>query len=311
MSEGAIEVSVVVCTRNRSARLRATLDSLSAQASDGIRWEVVVVDNGSDDGTADVVADFESDLPIRCVPEPELGLSHARNRGVHEARGGTIVWIDDDVILSAGWLSAWVDGIRAYPDAAFFGGGIEVHFEAAPPPWIDAGWRWFGSLFAERHVPEPGARVQADYLPFGANYAVRTAAQRRVPYDPALGRRGGQVAGGEETTLLADLLDRGLEGRWVAGSELHHVIGPERVTLERLHTQIRENARLLADPPRGSSGDPLSAAQIRRRWIRSAVVHGIRRRTSGPERWVNSFVEAAVWRGHLDRVEAAGRGQDV
>ncbi len=310
MSEGPIEASVVVCTRNRALRLRATLHDLTRQTlGRSAKWEILVVDNASTDDTAAVASALGDDPRVRYVYEPELGLSHARNRGAVEARGRVIIWIDDDVAIPDGWLDAWLAGIGAHPEASFFGGGIEVNFESPPPAWLLAGWRWFGSLFAERSVPTAGVPIRADYLPFGANFAVRTTVQRRVVYDPALGRKAGGLVGGEETTLLKRLLDEGLEGRWVGGCALQHVIPPDRVEPTRLQRQIRENARVLGATPRAADGRPLSAAALRRRWLWTSMAWRALRWTRAPERWVQPFVEAAVWRGHLDR-ELACTGRE-
>lgn len=73
-------VSVAVCTRNRSRALARCLDSLAAQRFDSARTEILVVDNGSTDGTAAVVAGRQARLPrLRSLSEPVPGLSRARN----------------------------------------------------------------------------------------------------------------------------------------------------------------------------------------------------------------------------------------
>lgn len=297
------EVSVVICTRNRARALEATLESLTrtdsaAEAS----WEVLVVDNGSEDGARAVAAGFAERLPLRVIEEATVGLSHARNRGIDEAQGRTIVWIDDDVLVPTGWLEAWLAGLRRYPDASFFGAGIRVRFEVEPPEWVRAGWPWLGSLFAERALPTPGGPIEAAYLPFGANFAIRTKVQREHRYDPTLGRVGGGLGGGEEVVLLGQLLQTGHEGRWVAGAGLDHVIGAERVDLRRLRRQIRAGARQLQPVPiRSSDGAPMTTAAMRRRWLRLEARWRIGRVTAKAERWVDDFVAASTWLGRLDR----------
>ena len=94
-----MQISVVLCTRNRAEQLRSTLESATRmRIPDGLAWEFVLVDNGSTDHTADVVADFEGRLPIRRVVETTPGLSNARNCGVAAARGDHNSWTDDDGI---------------------------------------------------------------------------------------------------------------------------------------------------------------------------------------------------------------------
>jgi len=95
------DVSIVVPTRNRAERLRALLDSLSAQA--GPEFEVIVVDNASDDDTQAVVA--AAGARGIALPQP-LGPAVARNRGWREAQGELVVFTDDDVVAQPGWLEA-------------------------------------------------------------------------------------------------------------------------------------------------------------------------------------------------------------
>src|SRR5688500_3500637 len=95
-----MQVTVIICTRNRADQLRRTLESAAAvDTPEHVSWELLVVDNGSTDHTPEVVESFSGRLPIRRVSEPEAGLSNARNRGVAEAKGDYICWTDDDVLI--------------------------------------------------------------------------------------------------------------------------------------------------------------------------------------------------------------------
>src|SRR4051812_25892690 len=116
--------SVAICTRNRAASLRRTLASIAAAAQPHADWETIVVDNGSTDDTADVASSFDERLPIRVVHEAEAGLSRARNAAVRVAQGEYIVWTDDDCVVDARWLTAYVDAFDRWPSAAVFGGPI-------------------------------------------------------------------------------------------------------------------------------------------------------------------------------------------
>jgi hypothetical protein len=96
--------SVVVCTYNRSSRLEKALGSVLGQDAAGFDFEVVVVDDGSEDDTAAVVDGFGSPL-IRYVWRPNGGLSAARNTGIAEARGEFVIFLDDDDRPDPAWLS--------------------------------------------------------------------------------------------------------------------------------------------------------------------------------------------------------------
>ena len=111
-----IAASVIVPTRNRADLLAGCLRSLAAQDCPAGDFEVLVVDNGSTDGTAALCAEAPERFGLaglRCVVEPEPGLLSGRHRGALEARGGVLVFVDDDIVAAPGWLSAL---LRAFDD---------------------------------------------------------------------------------------------------------------------------------------------------------------------------------------------------
>src|SRR3569833_117194 len=91
-------ISVIICTYNREKLLEKTIECLAKQIFSDV-FDVVVVDNGSTDGTLKIVSILQEtypDLPLRYVMESNLGLSYARNTGVYTAKGEIIAMIDDD-----------------------------------------------------------------------------------------------------------------------------------------------------------------------------------------------------------------------
>lgn len=119
-------VSVVLCTRNRAPQLARSLTALGALRH-GADWELIVVDNGSTDGTADVIEAFRvaAALPLRVVIENQPGLSRARNAGWRAARGDVVCFTDDDCYPQAGYLEA-VERVFAETALGFFGGRLEL-----------------------------------------------------------------------------------------------------------------------------------------------------------------------------------------
>ncbi|MDX3640004.1 glycosyltransferase family 2 protein [Streptomyces sp. MB09-02B] len=105
MTAATPSVSVVVPTRDQASRLSVTLRAFASQDVPRDDWEIVVVDDGSRDGTADVLA-AAGDLPLRAVRTPPRGRAAARNHGVREASGELIVFCDGDRAPVPGYVRA-------------------------------------------------------------------------------------------------------------------------------------------------------------------------------------------------------------
>jgi len=132
-----IEISLVICTRNRAAQLPACLDHVRALVC-GSAWEIVIVDNGSTDGTADLIAAFQgaAPAPVRYVFEQTPGLGRARNAGVRAAAGRVIAFTDDDCYVQPDFLS---ETLRAFEDPrlGFVTGRVELHDPSDIPVTIN------------------------------------------------------------------------------------------------------------------------------------------------------------------------------
>jgi glycosyltransferase involved in cell wall biosynthesis len=94
-------VSVIVPALNREATIGRCLASVLRASYPEGRREIVVVDNGSTDRTAEVVRGY----PVRLVIEPRKGLSRARNRGIQESQGEILAFTDSDCYVSTSWLA--------------------------------------------------------------------------------------------------------------------------------------------------------------------------------------------------------------
>ncbi len=125
-------ITVVIATRDRRDQARTCVESVLAQ--DPPPAEVVVVDNGSSDGTA-AALDGRFGGRIRIVREARRGVWHARNRGIDEARGDVVAFIDDDAVAEPGWLAALAACLRE-TGAAGVGGPALPDWECPPPDYI-------------------------------------------------------------------------------------------------------------------------------------------------------------------------------
>jgi GT2 family glycosyltransferase len=117
-------ISVVVCTKDRHVRLSRCLAAITrafeAAEPRPSTVEIVVVDNApSDAATAEVVGRHAG---VRHVVEPRAGLDFARNTGWRTARGAWIAYVDDDVVVDAGWLAGLRRAVQVHPDAGMVTG---------------------------------------------------------------------------------------------------------------------------------------------------------------------------------------------
>ena len=100
----AVESSLIIITLNRAALLRRTLEGLVRQTRPVS--EVIVVDNGPARDTAEAAEAFREKLRVRYVAEPRRGYGPARNRGLAEATGGILYFLDDDCVADPDWAEA-------------------------------------------------------------------------------------------------------------------------------------------------------------------------------------------------------------
>jgi glycosyltransferase involved in cell wall biosynthesis len=108
-------VSVIIPCRNAADFLPSQLMALSRQEWDG-SWEVVVVDDGSTDGSADVARQIGARLPVPCRTVTGGGgsASIARNMGAEVARGDRLAFVDADDEVADGWLAAIADALACH-----------------------------------------------------------------------------------------------------------------------------------------------------------------------------------------------------
>lgn len=199
-----IKISVVVCTYNRSDLLPGCLASLAGQTLEKGLYEVLVVDNNSTDGTRRIAEEFVlHEFNFVLIGEPLQGLSHARNRGWLEARGGIVAYLDDDAKAAPDWCERIVRAFdEVVPPPIAVGGEIRPFYETEPPAWfLDAyeirTWGTEAGFLAE---------PRAKYGFSGSNMAFpKEVLSSNQGFCTALGMQGSGVRLGEDTELFLRL----------------------------------------------------------------------------------------------------------
>ena len=266
--------------------LGGCLDSLDRQLTSGSngdadRFDVLVVDNGSTDGTGAWLVDWAQADPERrrVVPEPVAGLSRARNRGVAEATGDVVLFLDDDALAPRGWVAAHLAAYRRDPATTAVGGPVVLTWPDGRPHWLTPGLEhWYSAL---DHGDDAGPFPQPDG-PYGANMSVRRSALDEAGgFAERLGRRGRSLLSGEEAELWQRLWASGGTIVYDPATLVLHRVAATRSTrrwlIRRGWGQGRSNARLGAMTAAGSSARPdvrelvRGDARFARRFLGDAV----------------------------------------
>jgi glucosyl-dolichyl phosphate glucuronosyltransferase len=134
-----VDVAVIIPTYNRASMLASAIESILCQTCSGINYELVVVDNNSNDDTHDVVQSFiRRGENVRYLFEREQGVSHARNLGIKNTSADILAFLDDDVIAPSDWVEKIKRRFDRHPDALFVGGKVLPRWKTQPPTWLTA-----------------------------------------------------------------------------------------------------------------------------------------------------------------------------
>ena len=241
-------LTVIICTYNRAKYIGPLLESIATNDLEKSEFEIVLVDNNCTDNTREICEAFAAahkDVQFRYVVEPEQGLSAARNKGIKEAKGELIVYVDDDALVDAGYLRTIVEYMSAHPEIDAVGGPIIPLYETAEPKWMTrytkellCGYLYFG----EEIRPFPGERY-----PGGGNAAYRAKVFEKVGlFNTNLGRKGDGLMGSEEKDIFDKMKAQGMRFMYLPKMILHHIIPQkklERDYFDRLTYQIGQSER--------------------------------------------------------------------
>jgi glycosyltransferase involved in cell wall biosynthesis len=189
--------SVIICTHNRSRVLSLAIQSLVNQGFPKNRYEVLIVDNNSNDNTGSVVARFVEDYSnIRCCKETNQGLSFARNRGWEEARGDYVGFFDDDAQAPPGWLEIAAE-IAELRKPHLFGGPYH-------PYYLDPRPHWFLDRYGSYTLGDVARNLKVGEHLVGSNIFIRRNLQSHLGgFDTSRGMKGKRLGYGAETAVVA------------------------------------------------------------------------------------------------------------
>jgi glucosyl-dolichyl phosphate glucuronosyltransferase len=227
----APRVSVIIATYNRAALLDECLAHIRSQrfaAGD----EIIVVDNGSTDATAAVVARHQRacTTPVRLLQQPRPGKSHAIALALGVAAGDLLVFTDDDVDVGAAWLEA-IRTAMSDRAIAMVGGPVAARWDSAVAHWFRAAVTRQPRLGAPLGLLDYGdQRVNlGERTLLGANLAVRRDVFTAVGgYPTHLGKLRGTLLSGEDHELCRRVQASGYRAVYVPEAVVYHWVPAQR-----------------------------------------------------------------------------------
>lgn len=213
-------VSVVIPTYNRRRRLAAALSGLAAQEPVDGGFEVIVVDDGSTDGTTDYLSSSMTPLRVTARRQPNSGPAAARNRGIEAAKGELVVFIDDDVVPVPGFLASHLHRHEQTDDDLVVIGPMNTPADFPLSPWV----RWEQSMLYKQY----DAMKRGDY---------EATARQFYTGNASVARRHLEAAGGFDTTFRR-AEDVELAYR-LAAHGLHFTFVPEAMVLHYAERSFR------------------------------------------------------------------------
>ena len=227
-------LSIIVCTYNRDKYLYGALRCIAENGFPAEAYEIILVNNMSTDNTESECQKFGKDYPnvnFRYFVETNQGLSYARNRGIKESHGETLLFLDDDSYIQQDYLKNLQRQLNDHPEADAFGGKIDPIFESGEAPkWLS---KWNYSWVSAIDMGDEVCQFEGKAFPIGANMGIRKATiEKTGVFNTQLGRSKKNLMGGEEKDLFERIRQQGGNIYYFPDVVVQHVIPPSRTTYE-------------------------------------------------------------------------------
>lgn len=230
-------ISIVVCTYNREKYLAEVLISLILQSSAKSNYEIIVINNNSTDNTLGVCEIFQSKNPecnFKYFTETKQGLSHAKNRGIQEAKGDYIIFVDDDAFVNKIYIESIITFFEQNPDAKVIGGKIIPVYEDKPK-WISS---FLEPIFGKLDMGDKITLFKGTKFPFGGNSgAAKDIFEKFGNFNPDLGRQGKKMLASEEKDFYGRIHAAKIKMYYLPDMILFHHAPKDRTTPDFIKKQ--------------------------------------------------------------------------
>lgn len=241
--------SFITCTYNRAKFLPKTLTALCEQTFLGKEYEIIIIDNNSTDNTAEICEKFRDEYKFKQISyykELSQGLSHALNRGIKEARGEYIIYVDDDETIGKKHLEKLNEYLLAFPDAELCASPVAPIYEGEIPKWM--------SKFTQRLIggyfnlgKKPRLLSKTHYPGTGHTIIKRELYNKFGLYNTELGRKGTALLGAEDKDMAFRLIEGQVKAYYFPDIPIYHHIPAYKLTddfFNKLTFSIGKSERL-------------------------------------------------------------------
>lgn len=224
-------LSIVICTYNRGKYIPMVLNSLQEQTLPSVDYEILIINNNSPDNTDEIVNEYQKNslLPIRYLIEYNQGISYARNRGVNEANGEIIVFLDDDETVDPDFLENIKIFFETHHEVGITSGPVVPVFETTPPKWL--------SKYISRAITgayDKGNQVKKlppkDYPGTGHACFRKELFDKYGEFNTDLGRKGSSLLGAEDKDFFLRLMNGNESCYYLPKARIYHHIPAEKLT---------------------------------------------------------------------------------
>lgn len=298
-------LTIFIATHNGAATLPRVLASYTQLLPPDGGWKVVIIDNGSDDNSAQIARSFAGRLPLVCMSEPRRGKNRALNTGLGELEGDLAVFSDDDSLPETDWLARLRASADGHPEYAVFGGRISPAWDAEPDEWI-LQWVRMAPVFSVTDAAWEEGPCKPTQV-WGPNMAIRAEPLAKgYRFNERLGPNGSAVyaMGGETELTLRLTIAEKLKCWHCKGARVHHIITPPHMTrawiLKRafhlgrcVHRESKQKAA--AGLPHVPRGPAVICTQLAREVVNLASA----RRSADMRRMFDARWQLNLWIGCL------------
>lgn len=221
-------ITVVFASHNGAGTLPRMLDALSDINVPEGGWQLVAVDNASDDATRQVLEAYQDRLPLTVLSCPERGKNRALNHALDAVQGELVVFTDDDILPEPDWLLKLAAAAETHPGHDIFGGAIVPSWDVTPEPWLLEGLE-LGAAFGLTDPDRQAGEVTPNFV-WGANMAVRAGLFREGHrFNENIGPGPGQYVMGSETEFTMRMADQGHRCYYLPDAVVAHMVPPEHM----------------------------------------------------------------------------------